>query len=1528
MPASNTFHSDFIKYYRKAEGGSSQTTHGWEFFELWTARYLARAWLSRNLGSSFRIVDVGAGNWSDYLDATGVDTEADLVVAVERARQKLSILGKKVQKEYAKALASTGQSGKGSGEEMKLTVELSLVCAQFYIANQSLVEALGEAFAVKVASDSSIEDRKSITVPELTIHWTLRAEDLTPRQYVVQPSEAPVHLLVSYHGLYECMEAITADFDGRRILDPQSQQTVTVTARDAIDEKLLRPLMQRLHPAGVFVSFHASQNSLDQFLRYKHSSGESPWEPGHSRPLPDSLDKYLLRFRRAHAESVWNRLALRHGVETFVHAAWLQLVTDGYPGLLSQDELSAFLRENDKDRAWQNLSEDSKRRLERFLRYNYRLSDKGWGKKGLQLAQESLAGWAARVQDAEEGNKRVHGVIACTAREVCVFASFEALKLWDKFFFSRSFAAARPLRLQPLVCFEKEVQEAFNSLFGFLPSCYHLHVERRALTLAQENRADQVFRLRLMEPSDDSDDTRKQRLLSTAALTSQKKANGLLPDLVNPDSIEENSCFPLQVRFKTTDDWRREQVLCCHEGSTNNFRSKIKDLLQGLEVIQIEPEAQAICLMAGGANEAWCRATEQVLNLLKDHKDAGNQVYVQNASRNLAELSSSFFKIPKEQLYRWLVLQGLRLLETEAGSGRDKHRDQDAEWQMILWPYWGRHHRAEFVAALVGRFTKKEVQFIYERLREIGNFIDDAQSTGQLYLASLKQAKTALISRNLSHNIGSHVLSSGHLVPLLPNDAQSRNAQHWVNHIQPSLKQLPALHQYLQTRLDFMAKILHGELPTWSPLFLWRDILLPYFSNLALWNSLLADHNYKAEDIEINVEHEQQEVLCFTVNDAGNTALPEHDPIVNLPGGMVGAHALYTIIENCLRNAAKYGRDQKARNTKKLRLHLQTSKQADNLLHVRLWDNLSSRYKLDDQGQLAREEDKDDALSCVVSRLNSRLISETGQLNPKSFGLQEMRCCAEFLIKGEGDVEDTDRAPLLCKGQKQAAEDSYQQERLAFCFEIHLAQFITIYAASADTLRHETIRHEQSLRSPVERTTPFALVCLDRSQDMKAQLIDLLDLYYVLPFRTLLVAPDETSASELKQNIVHCLTELQNNATVQPQALRHALLNTSAEVLMRRYPVTCRTRLPLLFDHQEASDEQAQAEQAVLQLYQCWLDAKHPRPDAEPWQVLIGIARDDVNAAFQQWKEHETINLEAERTAHFAIYRETEEEGRKHMAGVDYLATGCVAERALVFDNHKVLHGAFGKGYDCSSFAAFCRIGRGQAESLFTEITNLPRSLFAFRYWFLSLVEGALTKVLVADERVLDHYSSKLDNVLFDTEGEDGYAALKATKVDLIVGIGVNSQEPWMVSKRAYDIVRNECFSQRPLWLQSSQEKPTKGLSFLVGQNKNGAPDFVWQTEAPVPGRDFDFIVIHQGLLDEIGSRYELPSSLLRSLRGMGCFVIRTSGRGPKTGHRVEEFEQVPFLEFSQLSQHGYLDPNKIALARTLLSSTGRPLTS
>jgi hypothetical protein len=284
--------------------------------------------------------------------------------------------------------------------------------------------------------------------------------------------------------------------------------------------------------------------------------------------------------------------------------------------------------------------------------------------------------------------------------------------------------------------------------------------------------------------------------------------------------------------------------------------------------------------------------------------------------------------------------------------------------------------------------------------------------------AALRSAVASIMGRNMSHNIGSHVLS------------------YWIKREQKDQASRDLL-SYLRNRMDFIAEIATTDQPAWSTtMLLCRDILTPFFRQTALLDYLGRSENVHftpCNELGCGDVHEQHGLLSFEVYrgeeqifgwrgwaeeydrhtqetvksaipccfdksrvnggqyvayDVTNFPLPVSEDIpVTIPHSLTGLHAFYCILENFIRNSVKHG-----------------GKRAEFVMRIVVDDNDPDmlHLTLEDKEQRCSKE-----THCnIVRKLAEPLVDGRGELARSSWGLKEMKIAACYLRQGRSDLVD------------------------------------------------------------------------------------------------------------------------------------------------------------------------------------------------------------------------------------------------------------------------------------------------------------------------------------------------------------------------------------------------------------------------------------------------------------------------------------------------------------------------------------------
>lgn len=275
----------------------------------------------------------------------------------------------------------------------------------------------------------------------------------------------------------------------------------------------------------------------------------------------------------------------------------------------------------------------------------------------------------------------------------------------------------------------------------------------------------------------------------------------------------------------------------------------------------------------------------------------------------------------------------------------------------------------------------------------------------------------------------------------------------------------------------------------------------------------------------------------------------------------------------------------------------------------------------------------------------------------------------------------------------------------------------------------------------------------------------------------------------------------------------------------------------------------------------------------------------------------------------------------------------------LALDNHgKVVAGGATAEKDKvldQSIAAYHQFSGSAQIALFQLLDSPPKGGFSRALLVFSVAEAMLTRIAVVDERLADA-TVEWDG---DNPRSFGARALEMQKARIYPLYSVHSERLDKSSGKSAPYVHPLSSTARSALanpeVTTSQEfhLNEEGLHVSPYSNAVNSPAIasatpVWIDKTKRLGKldcceGFcapDFIVIHEGVTDLLYDAGAWPKGAHEELYLRSSAVIRTSGRGSISRHLGSD---LPFLEFSELSDSTYRQMNKVALAKGLLSVRG-----
>lgn len=209
---------------------------------------------------------------------------------------------------------------------------------------------------------------------------------------------------------------------------------------------------------------------------------------------------------------------------------------------------------------------------------------------------------------------------------------------------------------------------------------------------------------------------------------------------------------------------------------------------------------------------------------------------------------------------------------------------------------------------------------------------------------------------------------------------------------------MPYFLGYLQRRMDFIAQVATSA-PSWCMVTGFDELIEKFNHRYCLVKNIIRSHQNIPDGPDFEPLFEK---------DYESKTMPSAD----IPHGQVGVQAFYTILENIVRNTAKYGN---AQELKKIKSRYGDGKLKFTISVVENWNAphpmwVEDFYQVHIKEHIATESSPV-AETGVVVNLNKFLAEEltnpvTGIVNPRNWGMKEIKICAAYLRMVKQDQID------------------------------------------------------------------------------------------------------------------------------------------------------------------------------------------------------------------------------------------------------------------------------------------------------------------------------------------------------------------------------------------------------------------------------------------------------------------------------------------------------------------------------------------
>ena len=301
-----------------------------------------------------------------------------------------------------------------------------------------------------------------------------------------------------------------------------------------------------------------------------------------------------------------------------------------------------------------------------------------------------------------------------------------------------------------------------------------------------------------------------------------------------------------------------------------------------------------------------------------------------------------------------------------------------------------------------------------------------------------ESAKAAIMARNMSHNLGSHIMSYVHYD--LSNISSEKGKDVLGDYYKeengkiyqaPYLLGLGRFIDYLQERQDFIATISSGFRPSMSPIFLKEDFLDiinmdENGNNEKETDNLLLKYIAKSENIS-------RERIKITASEKFL------ESIVSIPGGTLGRQGLFSIFENIIRNIAKHDNF-----TENLKLHFNLYDHDDGEVTEMGYSNYSDIINL----YVITITSNIECSQKTIDHINMALKEDYYETDTNK-GIKEIRISATWLRgENEDSLESGEKAPSVSVRRCHNKESGTYTLEYIVCLKKHIKY---LYVTNGDS---------------------------------------------------------------------------------------------------------------------------------------------------------------------------------------------------------------------------------------------------------------------------------------------------------------------------------------------------------------------------------------------------------------------------------------------------------------------------------------------
>lgn len=725
---------------------------------------------------------------------------------------------------------------------------------------------------------------------------------------------------------------------------------------------------------------------------------------------------------------------------------------------------------------------------------------------------------------------------------------------------------------------------------------------------------------------------------------------------------------------------------------------------------------------------------------------------------------------------------------------------------------------------------------------------------------ALNSALATIMARNMSHNIGSHVLLNLEKGGLAEDDLR-----HFIG--------------YLRSRMDFLAQV-STEWPFWSlPTRFLQDLMAEFLNQPCIVRYIAASEGINETNLRLRFEING---CCFEIaqsnkpldlNDLRERVV-QFDLPVSIVGGVTGRQALYVILENFIRNAAKHSYKDKSEPLE-ITIKVEDTPSA---VCVKIWDNVSEGKELH---------------RSIIKKLWMPIIKESGELDRSNWGIAEMKISSAFLQKADRSILASRDGECLNVLRAEKTREGF----LSYTFSLPKPKEVGIWDVGSnpkgrgfagDGINFQNVSRVEIDQRKFDADHEFLLIIggeAAESSDILHSILEKINLE-ILPCRLFFWSRGGSldPLNHAEKRIVFLSDEPKNEL----ESIVNAFIDVCKNVVAS-----------------ELDSVEERSQQFKLALYILWLrhlrdvmvgDFKH-----QTAHLYINLRGSDSNGAMGPYvSEHlktkypYLVPLGIHDSGSLSDAAQIIWLGLNEFIKDDPLFSGILG--SISFD--KVAN--WGEDGFLIAYPRHSRILPKQntpkimfreelsgASPHFGLLASPPRGDYMQKKLCLWMVENGLLRVAIADERIVED--------MWNSATQDGDRMLTHSRIGLIQRIQIILRKG--NAGRIFDVIPNRGY----VWseIEIGEQEPR----ILIDGTE----------------REFDALIIHQGILDKIGEVISDIPAVISGLKQKIPFVFVTSGRG-KPDTVPPNSRYVPFSDVQHAFSAGASGLGKMILTHVLMN--------